>query len=132
MRSPVAIDFDEDGRLYVAEFPEYNDYADPRPHGVGCIRLLESTRRDGVYDRSTLFAPDVPRAVAVGCWDGGIYVGSAPGGPYDAYARLVARHLGKHLPGSPNVVVQNMPGASGRRLMGFIYSRFPRTQKVLE
>src|SRR4051812_17592082 len=55
-----------------------------------------------------------------------LYVGSAPGGPYDAYARLVARHLGKHLPGNPNVVVQNMPGASGRRLMGFIYNVAPK------
>ena len=45
LRSPVAMDFDEDGRLYVAEFPEYNQYADTKPHGVGCIRLLEDTRR---------------------------------------------------------------------------------------
>ncbi len=55
-----------------------------------------------------------------------LYVGSAPGGPYDAYARLLARHLGRHLPGHPGVVVQNMPGASGRRLMGFIYNVAPR------
>jgi tripartite-type tricarboxylate transporter receptor subunit TctC len=55
-----------------------------------------------------------------------LYVGSAPGGPYDAYARLVARHFGRHLPGNPGVVVQNMPGASGRRLMGFIYNVAPK------
>ena len=55
-----------------------------------------------------------------------LYVGSAPGGPYDAYARLVARHLGKHLPGSPSIVVQHMPGASGRRLMGFISNVAPK------
>jgi tripartite-type tricarboxylate transporter receptor subunit TctC len=55
-----------------------------------------------------------------------LYVGSAPGGPYDAYGRLLARHLGRHLPGHPGVVVQNMPGASGRRLMGFIYNVAPR------
>jgi putative membrane-bound dehydrogenase-like protein len=78
LRSPVAMDFDEDGRLYVAEFPEYNEYADAKPHGSGCVRLLESTRGDGVYDRSTLFADGLPRATAVGCWDGGIYVGSSP------------------------------------------------------
>jgi len=40
-----------------------------------------------------------------------LYVGSGAGGPYDAYARLVGRHLGRHLPGNPTVVVQNMPGA---------------------
>ena len=55
-----------------------------------------------------------------------LYVGSAPGGPYDAYGRLVARHLGRHLPGNPSVVVQNMPGASGRRLMGYIYNVAPK------
>jgi tripartite-type tricarboxylate transporter receptor subunit TctC len=55
-----------------------------------------------------------------------LYIGSAPGGPYDAYGRLVARHLGQNIPGNPNVVVQNMPGASGRRLMGFIYNVAPK------
>ena len=78
LRSPVAIDFDEDGRLYVAEFPEYNQYANPKPSGRGCVRLLEDTDGDGVYDKSTLFADDVPMATAVACWDGGVYVGSAP------------------------------------------------------
>jgi len=34
-----------------------------------------------------------------------VYVGSGAGGPYDAYARLFGRHLGKHLPGNPSVVV---------------------------
>jgi tripartite-type tricarboxylate transporter receptor subunit TctC len=37
--------------------------------------------------------------------------GSAAGGAYDAYARLLARHVGKHIPGTPSVVVQDMPGA---------------------
>src|SRR5258708_6910746 len=35
------------------------------------------------------------------------------GGAYDAYGRLVARHLGKHLPGNPTIVPRNMPGAGG-------------------
>jgi tripartite-type tricarboxylate transporter receptor subunit TctC len=55
-----------------------------------------------------------------------LYVGSAPGGPYDAYARLISRHLGRHLPGNPSIVVQHMPGASGRRLMGFISNVAPK------
>ena len=42
-----------------------------------------------------------------------ILVPAAAGGGYDAYARLAARHLGSFLPGNPNVVVQNMPGAGG-------------------
>ena len=40
-----------------------------------------------------------------------IIVGYGPGGGYDLYARLVARHLGKHIPGEPSIIVQNMPGA---------------------
>src|SRR5215475_3783295 len=55
-----------------------------------------------------------------------LYVGSGAGGPYDAYARLIARHLGKHLPGNPSVVVQNMPGASGRRLINFMINVAPK------
>ncbi len=44
------------------------------------------------------------------------------GGPYDFYARLVARHLGAHLPGKPNVIVQNMPGAGGLRGANYLYN----------
>jgi tripartite-type tricarboxylate transporter receptor subunit TctC len=42
-----------------------------------------------------------------------IIVGFSPGGPYDTHARVLARHLGRHLPGRPDVIVENMPGASG-------------------
>jgi tripartite-type tricarboxylate transporter receptor subunit TctC len=44
------------------------------------------------------------------------------GGPYDFYARLVARHLGAHLSGKPNVIVQNMPGAGGLRGANYLYN----------
>ena len=48
VRSPVAMDFDENGRLYVAEFPEYNQYANPTPSKArGCVKLLEDTDGDG-------------------------------------------------------------------------------------
>lgn len=40
-----------------------------------------------------------------------IIVGFSPGGTYDLWARLVAQHMGKHIPGNPALVVQNMPGA---------------------
>jgi putative membrane-bound dehydrogenase-like protein len=80
LRSPVAIDFDEDGRLYVAEFPEYNQYASSsgQSSATGCIRLLEDAQGDGVYEQSTLFCDNVPRATAVACYNGGVFVGSAP------------------------------------------------------
>jgi tripartite-type tricarboxylate transporter receptor subunit TctC len=55
-----------------------------------------------------------------------LYVGSSAGGPYDAYARLLARHMGRNLPGNPSFVVQNMPGASGRRLMGHMQGIVPK------
>jgi tripartite-type tricarboxylate transporter receptor subunit TctC len=55
-----------------------------------------------------------------------LYVGSGAGGPYDAYARLLGRHLGKHLPGNPAIVVQNMTGASGRRLINFMINVAPK------
>src|SRR5215813_6968140 len=45
-----------------------------------------------------------------------ISVGSSAGGNYDLYARLLARHLGNHIPGKPNVIVTNLPGAGSRRL----------------
>ena len=53
------------------------------------------------------------------------------GGPYDFYARLIARFIGSHLPGSPNVVVQNMPGAGGLRGANFIYNLAPRDGTVM-
>lgn len=45
-----------------------------------------------------------------------------PGGGYDTYARLVARHLGKHIPGRPNVIVVNMPGGSGLVGTNYVYN----------
>ena len=42
-----------------------------------------------------------------------IIVGTSPGGGYDTYTRLIARHFSKHIPGNPTIVVDNMPGAGG-------------------
>ncbi len=55
-----------------------------------------------------------------------IVVGFTPGGGYDIYARLLARVFGANLPGSPNVVVQNMPGAGGLVAMNYIYNVAPK------
>src|SRR6476661_1929817 len=44
-----------------------------------------------------------------------LVVGNYPGGGFDIYARAVARHLGRHIPGNPNVVVKNMPGAGSAK-----------------
>lgn len=76
--SPVALDIDENGRIFVAEFPEYNAYANTKPHGRGRIVLLEDTQGTGRYDKRTVYADNIDRCVAVGCWDGGVYVGAPP------------------------------------------------------
>ena len=47
-------------------------------------------------------------------------VPTAPGGGYDTYSRLIARHIGRFLPGQPNVVAQNMPGAGGVRAANYL------------
>jgi putative membrane-bound dehydrogenase-like protein len=78
IRSPVAVDFDEDGRMYVAEFPEYNQQGNPGFKQKGCIKLLEDTKGNGVYDKVTLFADNLDAPVALACWDGGVFVGSVP------------------------------------------------------
>jgi tripartite-type tricarboxylate transporter receptor subunit TctC len=55
-----------------------------------------------------------------------LYVAGTAGGGADTYARLVGRHLGRHLPGNPTVVVQTMPGAGGIRAANFIAQAAPR------
>ena len=78
LASPVALDFDEDGRLYIAEFLEFNQRDSKQPHGRGRIRLLEDTKGDGVFDKSTVFLDNLDSPTAVCCYDGGVFVGAAP------------------------------------------------------
>ncbi|HWG04363.1 MAG TPA: hypothetical protein VG271_05050 [Beijerinckiaceae bacterium] len=55
-----------------------------------------------------------------------IAVGFSAGGNYDLYARLLARHIGSHIPGKPNVIVQNMPGAGSRVLANTLFTVGPQ------
>ena len=55
-----------------------------------------------------------------------VYIGVGVGGEYDIQARLVARHIGKHIPGNPTVVPQNMTGAGGLRMINYLYSVAPK------
>ena len=59
-----------------------------------------------------------------------LVVGTPPGGGYDAYARLVARHIVDYLPGHPTVIVTNMPGASGMNATHFVWALAPRDGTV--
>jgi tripartite-type tricarboxylate transporter receptor subunit TctC len=54
------------------------------------------------------------------------YVGFAGGGAYDFYSRVAARFLGRHIPGNPTIVVQNMPGAGSLQAAGFLYWNAPQ------
>ena len=51
---------------------------------------------------------------------------SSAGGGYDQYARLLARHIGKRIPGAPTIIVQNMPGAEGVKAANYIYNLAPQ------
>src|SRR4051812_25088830 len=55
-----------------------------------------------------------------------VYIGVGVGGEYDIQARLVARHIGKHIPGNPTVVPQNMTGAGGLRMINYLYNVAPK------
>ncbi len=55
-----------------------------------------------------------------------LIVGFNPGGAYDPYARLVARHLSTHLPGAPEIVVKNMQGAGSVRAANYLYNVAPK------
>src|SRR2546422_533760 len=59
-----------------------------------------------------------------------LYVGYSVGGGYDVYARLLARHMGKHLPGSPVIVPKNMEGAGSLRLANWLYKAAPKDGTV--
>ncbi len=52
-----------------------------------------------------------------------IFVATSPGGGYDFYGRLLARHIGKYLPGNPDIIVKNMPGAGGVVLANYLAQR---------
>jgi tripartite-type tricarboxylate transporter receptor subunit TctC len=60
-----------------------------------------------------------------------IQVGFTAGGGYDLYARVLGRHMGRHIPGNPQIVVQNMPGAGSLKATQYVYSVAPKDGTVL-
>lgn len=60
-----------------------------------------------------------------------IVVGYGAGGGFDVYARIVARHIGKHIPGKPSVMVENMPGAGGLVAANALYNARPKDGTVI-
>ena len=55
-----------------------------------------------------------------------VLVGFTAGGGYDLYARLLGRHMGRHVPGNPTMVVQNMPGAGSMKATQYVYGVAPK------
>ena len=59
-----------------------------------------------------------------------VLIGLSPGGAYDAYARMLARHMGKHIPGNPRLVPSNMEGAGSLTLTNYLYNVAPKDGTV--
>ncbi len=75
IRDPVAMEFDEHGRLYVVEMRGYSEQFE---ENLGSVRLLEDLDQDGRYETSHVFADGLAWPTAVCCWRGGVFVGVAP------------------------------------------------------
>src|SRR5437588_4127441 len=74
---PITMSFDENGRLFVVEMRDYSEMREVHPH-LGRIRMLEDTNGDGVFDKATIYADDLPWPTGVFCYDGGIFVAASP------------------------------------------------------
>src|SRR5437899_4510169 len=82
---------------------------------VLCLTTMAAPAQESLFARKTIT----------------ISIGYTAGGSYDLYGRLVARHLGKHIPGQPIVVAQNMPGAGSLKAANYIYDVAPRDRTAL-
>ncbi len=60
-----------------------------------------------------------------------LLIGFGPTGGYDTYARTLARHMGKHIPGNPTILPQNMPGAGSLKVANYIYNVAPKNGTVI-
>jgi putative membrane-bound dehydrogenase-like protein len=74
---PMAMYFDESGRLFVVEMRYYPEI-DTLGEKLGRIRLLEDTKGDGIFDHSTVFADQLRWPTAVICYEGGVFVADTP------------------------------------------------------
>jgi putative membrane-bound dehydrogenase-like protein len=114
--SPVALSFDERGRMFVVEMIDYSERRDQIPH-LGRIRLLEDTNADGIFDKSTVYADNLPWPTGVFCYDGGVFVIANPDILYlkdtkgSGHADLREVLFTGFGDGSPKINVQEMPNS---------------------
>jgi tripartite-type tricarboxylate transporter receptor subunit TctC len=81
-----------------------------------------------------LVAPAAPAQTPAEFYKGrnvSLIIPNAPGGSFDLYGRLVAKHLGAFIPGHPAIIPQNMPGAGGMQAANFLYGLAPKDGSVL-
>ena len=90
----------------------------PRRSAIAAGAILFARVRERVVRR--------PRGRTLRMEEADGQVGSTPSGGYDQYGRLLARHIGRHLPGNPAVIVANRPGAGGMLAYNHIYNTAPR------
>ncbi|MGH7796978.1 MAG: Bug family tripartite tricarboxylate transporter substrate binding protein [Candidatus Binatia bacterium] len=75
------------------------------------VALLLNTRVTPIFAQDSFYKGKTIRLI----------VGLAPGGGFDTYSRVIARHMGKHIPGNPTTVVENMPGAASLLAANYVY-----------
>src|SRR5947207_931200 len=85
----------------------------------------------GLATALALAAPAAAQGQSLAGKNVNLLIGFGPGGGYDAWGRVVARHIGRHLPGNPNVVPQNMPGGGSFNAANHIYTIAPKDGTVL-
>lgn len=77
VRDPIAICFDERGRMFVCEMIDYSEMRDVTPH-LGRVSVLEDRDGDGVYETSRVFADDIPWPTGIFWANGGLFVAATP------------------------------------------------------
>ncbi|OYW73754.1 MAG: hypothetical protein B7Z37_20360 [Verrucomicrobia bacterium 12-59-8] len=77
VRDPIAICFDENGRMFVCEMNDYSEMRDVTPH-MGRVSMLEDKDSDGHYETSQIFADDLPWPTGLVWANGGLFVGATP------------------------------------------------------
>src|ERR1700752_484895 len=95
------------------------------------MRPMLFTIPAGLLAALAVAAPAAAQAPSLAGKNVTMIIGFGSGGGYDLWGRTVARHIGKHLPGTPNVVPQNMPGGGSFNAANHIYTIAPKDGSVM-
>jgi tripartite-type tricarboxylate transporter receptor subunit TctC len=92
-----------------------------RPSALGMAALIVTALLPGAAQAQELFSGKTVEVIVAG----------SAGGGYDQYARTIAKHMGKHLPGKPNLFVRDMPGAGGLVAASYLFNVAPKDGSVI-